>query len=148
MVARHKPQGALRRQEYEVRPTALCVARDLVERYHYTHGGSNTGTYVHGLYRKGEPLLCLGVVWWLPPIKQAAVACSREEWRTVLQLSRTVLVPEAPKNAASFLIGRSIRLIRRDRRYHYLLSFADECTRTMKFVTAQFDAGAEIRLWC
>jgi hypothetical protein len=34
--------------------------------------------------------------------------------------------PDVPKNGASFLVGRSIRLIRQGRRWTHLVTFADE----------------------
>jgi hypothetical protein len=37
-----------------------------------------------------------------------------------------VLLPESPTNAASFLIGKSIRLIRQDGRWRCLITYADE----------------------
>lgn len=54
----------------------------------------------------------------------------------VLALSRLAVAPSVPKNGASFLIGRSIRLIRRDPRWHTLLTYAD---------TAQGHTGAIYR---
>lgn len=49
-----------------------------------------------------------------------------EDWRRVVALSRLVVVPGEPQNAASFLIGRSIRLIRCDGRFKTLLTYADK----------------------
>lgn len=43
-----------------------------------------------------------------------------------LSLSRLAVHPDEPQNAASLLIGRSIRLIRRARRWAALVTFADD----------------------
>lgn len=114
----------LRREDYEVRDTPLSVAQDLVRKHHYARGGSNTAVYVHGLYERGGET-CLGVAWWLPPTKVAAQSVA-EDWRGVICLTRLVVVPDVPKNAATFLLGNSIRAIRRDGRFHTLLTYADE----------------------
>jgi hypothetical protein len=55
----------------------------------------------------------------------AANYCYPENWRGVLSLSRLVVVPGVPKNACSFLIRHSMRLIDRER-WPCLLSYADE----------------------
>lgn len=114
----------LSRLHYEVRPVSQAVAVALVEAHHYARGGPNTGVFRHGLFRRGgdEPL---GVAWWLPPTKVAAQSVC-EDWRRVLSLTRLVVVPDMPTNAASFLLGASIRLIRQDGRWCHLVTYADE----------------------
>jgi hypothetical protein len=115
----------LSKKDYEVRPAPLWVAQDLVEKYHYAKGGSNTAVYVHGLYRKDD-LECLGVAWWLPPTKVCAIKTYPEgDWTKVLALSRLVVLPEVPQNGASFLIGESIKRIRRIGDWDCLVTFAD-----------------------
>lgn len=111
--------------EFEVRDAPFAEARALVVEHHYSRGGSNTGVYVHGLYPDAEETL-LGVAWWLPPTKPAAASVSAEHWRTVLALTRLVIVPDMPTNSASFLLGRSIRIIRGLGRWTHLVTWADE----------------------
>jgi hypothetical protein len=65
------------------------------------------------------------VAWWLPPIKAAAEATWGGDFREVLSLSRLVIVPGVPKNAASFLLTRSVRLIAADGRFRCLVTYAD-----------------------
>lgn len=115
----------LRKAEWEVRDVSLQEARLLVEAHHYARGGSNTRTFTHGLFRKGDPLL-RGVVWWIPPTRQAAETVNRLEWRRVLSLSRMAVLPGEPKNACSFLLARSVRAIERDGRFVSLVTYADE----------------------
>ena len=115
----------LKKSEYEVRPVALRVAQELVAAHHYCRGGSNTGTFVHGLFLRSNPHTCLGVAWWIPPTKGAALATHPSAWQAVLALSRLVVLPSQPKNAASFLIMGSVKLIQADGRWQKLVTYAD-----------------------
>jgi hypothetical protein len=115
----------LRKGDWEVRPISLCVAQDMVERLHYSGGGSNTGTYCHGLFERARPAHPRGVAWWIPPTKAAANATHPVDWEGVLALSRMAIEPEVPKNAATFLLARSMRLIDR-LRWPCLVTYADE----------------------
>lgn len=115
----------LRREDYGVREVGLDVARPLVERYHYSGGASNTACYLHGLYEVGVEE-GLGVAWWLPPTKVAAQSVAGDNWRRCLSLSRFVIAPDVPKNAASFLLGASIRQIRGEGKWDVLVTWADE----------------------
>lgn len=113
----------LSRTDYGVRTAPLVEVRNLVRQYHYAGGGSNTATFRHGLYRLADDKL-VGAAWWIPPTKAAALSVD-EEWQRVINLTRLVVVPDMPTNAASFLLGKSIRLIRKDGRYRTLLTYAD-----------------------
>jgi hypothetical protein len=62
----------------------------------------------------------------MPPTRVCAESVRGDDWRAVLSLSRLVVVPGEPQNAATLLIGGSVRLIRRDRRWRSLVTFADE----------------------
>lgn len=115
----------LRKGDHEVRTVDLSVARALVEAHHYSRGGSNTATFRHGLFRIDDPERCLGVAWWIPPTKAAAQSVD-PAWQQVINLTRLVVIPGVPTNAASYLLGRSIALIRRDGRFKTLLTYADE----------------------
>jgi len=115
----------LRAAEWEVRSAPLREAQAMVATHHYSGGGSNTGVYVHGLYRLSDGAL-FGVAWWLPPTRVAAESVNLTEWRRVLSLTRLVCLPDAPKNSASFLLARSMRLIQREQRFVSLVTYADE----------------------
>lgn len=94
---------------------------------HYAHGASNTSTYRHGLYRRDSwPFRgdLLGVALWIPPTRAAAETVAGDGWQGVMCLSRFAVVDEAPHNAESYLLGRSMRLIDR-RRWPVLLTYAD-----------------------
>ena len=98
-----------------------------MEAHHYAKGGSNTATYLHGLFRSGEIFdeQCQGVAWWIPPTRSAAEATYPERWQGVLCLSRLVILPDVPANACTFLLARSRRLID-CKRWPCLVTYADE----------------------
>ena len=119
--------GKLRKSDWEVRPVDIAVARRMVEANHYAAGASNTATYLHGLFRAGEIFdeQCEGVAWWIPPTRAAAEATFPENWQGVLALSRLVIRPGIPKNACTFLLARSRRLID-PKLWPCLVTYADD----------------------
>jgi hypothetical protein len=120
------PTYSLRKSEWEVDTCSLKIAQELVRRFHYSHGGSNTRVVTCGLWRRGvrEESECYGAAWYLPPTRTAAKSVCKDNPGGVLSLSRLVCIPEAPKNSASFLIRHSMRFIDR-RRWPVLLTYAD-----------------------
>jgi hypothetical protein len=121
-------ENRLRKSEWEVRPMVnLTTATRLVENYHYARGASNTATYLHGLFRRGSfwETDCCGIAWWIPPTKSAALATYPQNWQGVLCLSRLVIKPDVPKNAATFLLSQSRKLIDRNL-WPCLVTYADE----------------------
>lgn len=118
-----KPPGPVaRRADYEVRDCPLHEAAALIRAEHYARGCANTAVYAHGLYRAGA---LVGAALWLPPTKVCAQTV-HPDWRRVLSLSRLVVLPSEPTNAESLLIGASVRLIRRAKRWAALVTFADD----------------------
>ena len=115
----------LRSEDYCIKDVAQAEALDMVRRWHYARGGSNTATHRHGLFAKDDPSKPLGVAWWLPPTKVAALSVSAN-WTRVVALTRLVVAQGLPTNAASFLLGRSIRIIRKEGVWKTLLTYADE----------------------
>lgn len=105
----------LKKADWEVHPVGIGVARRLVEKEHYAAGASNTAVYLHGLFHKGDIFdeQCVGVAWWLPPTKSAGLATYPVNAHGVLCLSRLAIEPFVPKNAATFLLSRSRKLIDR-----------------------------------
>lgn len=120
--------GRLKKKDWLVRPMLnLKVATALVQEYHYAHGASNTATFLHGLFNVDhlDEEECYGVAWWIPPTKSAALATYPDNWKGVLCLSRLVIKPDAPKNAATFLLSHSRKLIDRNL-WPCLVTYADE----------------------
>lgn len=99
-------------------------ARRLIRDWHYSRSSPNTSTYRHGLYPAGLLTQCAGVALWIPPTRRAAEKVAGDDWQGVLALSRFVLDPALPTNAASFLLAGSMRRIDRDR-WPVLLTYAD-----------------------
>jgi hypothetical protein len=105
-----------------VRDHAECVG--FMRRWHYSQGASKVAVARHGLYPAGLFGELSGVALWLPPIVAAARKVGGDDWRGVLSLTRLAVLPGMPTNAASFLLGRSMKLIDRER-WPILVTFAD-----------------------
>jgi len=115
--------GRLRKADYVVIDVPLKTAQELVSKFHYCKGGSNTRTFTHGLVERATGRV-VGVAWWIPPTKLAAMTVS-DDWRRVLSLSRMVIAPGVPKNAATFLLAASVKAIANDGRFPHLVTYAD-----------------------
>lgn len=127
LMARHKPSDGLRRADWTVDTIPLADAVALVRELHYARGAANTATFRHGLFRREEwPTNPMGAAIWIPPTKTAAQASWPSNWQGVLALSRLVVHPDVPTNGASFLLSRSVELVRRDPRWECLVTYADE----------------------
>ncbi len=113
------------KSDWYVADAPLAEAQAMVAEYHYSRGGSNTACYTHGLYERATGHLC-GIAWWLPPTRVACESVNREQWTRVLSLTRLVVLPGVPKNACSFLLSKSVRMIREDGRFVSLVTYADE----------------------
>ena len=114
----------LQKKDWCVRDISLRQCRDFICEYHYSKGCSNTRVYSHGLFKKGDDTL-YGAAMWLPPTKVAAQSVNKQQWQKVLSLTRLACRPDAPKNAASFLMAASIKLIGNDGRFVSLVTYAD-----------------------
>jgi hypothetical protein len=112
-------------KDYDVRSIPTKDGRAFIEQHHYSKGCSITAVYMHGLFSRFDDTL-LGVAHWLPPTKVAAESVNREQWKRVLSLSRLAVHPDVPTNGASFLMGRSIRLIKSERKWLSLVTYADD----------------------
>ncbi len=116
----------LRKRDYIVDNVPLEDARRLVRAEHYAKGTANTAVECHGLLRACQLWLTdlRGAALWMPPTKAAAkFVC--DDWQMVLCLSRFVIRDGDPTNAASFLLGASMRRIDRER-WPVLLTYADQ----------------------
>lgn len=120
-VRRFKPANALRSEDWLVRPIDPMIGRALIARYHYAGGASNTVTACHGLVERASGI-ARGVAWWIPPTRGAAAAHWSDP-EEVLSLSRLVILPGVPTNAATFLLTRSARLL--PVRWKCLVTYAD-----------------------
>jgi hypothetical protein len=113
----------LRKSEWRVWPCANRDVQQLVQAHHYSKGYGTIGdTYQHGLFRVEDQGMgrCWGIAAWRP-----AIFLIKRFGGLPLMLSRFALLPEAPANAASFLLRHSMRLIDRTT-YPVLVTYADE----------------------
>ena len=118
-------ETALKKEFWRVEKVIHTLeARKLIENYHYAKGCSLTFVYLHGLYRFDSDVL-FGCCFWLPPTRVAAESVNKHQWKEVISLSRLVLDPRCPKNSASFMLSKSIRIIENERRFSTLLTYAD-----------------------
>ncbi len=122
---RHKPVNAARRMDYEIRPAPFSDCRALIRVHHYAKGCANTATEAYGIFRKSDGVL-VGAALWMPPTRVCAESVNRENWKTVLSLSRLAVVPNEPTNVASMLIGACIRAFAKAKRWTSLVTFADQ----------------------
>lgn len=113
----------LRARDWRVDPCSQTDAVELIERIHYAGGASNTSVARHALRRLDDEKI-LGVAMWLPPTRNAALSVDRENPRGVLALTRLCVADEVPTNGASFLLGRSMKMLDRDV-WPTLLTYAD-----------------------
>lgn len=114
------------KKEWLVKSISHKEAADFIRDHHYSRGCSHTSVYRHGLFSAGNPDMLMGCVLWLPPTKPAAMSVNKEKWRQVLSLTRMAVHTDAPKNACSFLLSRSIKEIKMDGRFVSLVTYADE----------------------
>lgn len=110
--------------EWYIAPTNRDLAKAMIVEHHYAKSVSFMGVYIFGLFRRGETDL-KGVAWWIPPAKASVDKYNPGGHKKTLALHRLVILPDVPTNGASFLIGRSIRLIKQAGVYDYLITYAD-----------------------
>lgn len=115
------PTSTLHKSDWRVYNASISKARELVAKWHYAGGASNTAAAIHGLYRADDYLLT-GIAWWIPPTRDCAAAWWPEP-NEVLALSRLAIADWVPKNAESFLLMRSVKLL--PARWRCLITFAD-----------------------
>lgn len=129
-----------RKSDYTFRDAPLAELAAFIRAEHYAKGCSNTAVYAHGMYCNGR---LVGAALWLPPTKVCAQSV-HPDWRRVLSLSRLAIASSEPQNAASMLIGRSVRAIRKSKRWAALVTYADESqghTGTIYKATNWTDCG-------
>jgi len=126
-----KPEGkpVARRADYEVGEIENRLATPFVRRHHYSKSTSHRA-WSFGLVQGGE---LVGVAQFLPPLPPAARKVSELAFergrmvdpKRVIALTRLVVAPGQPQNAASILVGAALRKIKRDKRWQAVVTFAD-----------------------
>lgn|GEM_PF-4705523 len=125
-----KPEGPVaRRTDYTFDAGTHGEALGLVRAHHYAGGAANTSTVRTIMRREG---VIVGAALWMPPTARAAKGLAlrllgdAERHKQVLVLSRLVVAPSEPKNAAGLLLGQSTRQVIRAKRWALLVTYADE----------------------
>ena len=112
------------KKEYEVKHIEHKYAKAFIEKNHYSKSCGNTSILCTSLYKKNS-LELLGVsIWMLAPCGVAKKYSN--QMNDVLTLSRFAIIDGMPTNTASFLLGRSIRIIEKLQQYKTLITYADE----------------------
>jgi len=104
----------------EIRKITYGDTKDWLLLKHYAHRMPSI-TYAFGLFVEGvlTGIVCYGS----PPSRSLCKGlCGIDFVSNVMELNRLVINSDAPKNSASFLVGRSLRLLPRDA---IIVSFAD-----------------------
>lgn len=119
-----------RRSDYRfdhAAPHEQCAS--MVRDWHYAKGCANTSTVRTAMLRGDQ---AVGAALWMPPTANAAQGMAKRHlgdamWhREVIVLSRLVVGPDEPQNAASMLLGASTREVLTNKRWRLLLTYADE----------------------
>jgi len=126
-----KPEGPVaRRADYAFDlDVEHADALSLIRAYHYAGGGANTSTVRTIMRREGVPV---GAALWMPPTARAAKGLAlrllgaADRHKQVLVLSRLVVAPSEPQNAAGLLLGQSTREVVRAQRWALIATYADE----------------------
>jgi len=123
-----RPENALDKRRFTVRPVAdKTDALPLIVANHYSRGIGNIrrAIFVHGMYRRDDDDLVGAAVWSNGLPKSVCVFFYPDEWTAVLHLTRLVVAPDLPTNAASYLLGASVRLVKASGRWRCLATYAD-----------------------
>ena len=118
-----------RRKDWTTRIVSHAVASRFIADHHYAKGTANTSQVRLGLFPASSSfwdLDIMGACLYMPaPLKAVqSVGCAPTE---ALSLSRLAIHPDVPTNGASYLIGASIRHIRKTLPHiRVLMSWADE----------------------
>ena len=104
---------------YDVRPIDYQTAMDTVVKNHYLHRRCPC-SMAFGLF-KGDDLM--GVVTYGVPCSSTLLKgiCGEDEMHNVYELNRLWIHPDVPKNAASYFVSRTLKMLDKE----IVVSFAD-----------------------
>jgi len=116
--------GYLNKKNWIVEQIEYSIAKNLIQKLHYTGSCSNTATFCFGLFCKKNYTLS-GVSMWMNAPAGVSKKYGNGKMNDVLTLSRFVLIPDLPTNSASFLLGSSMKKISKTNKYSCLVTYAD-----------------------
>lgn len=123
-MAKEPGKAYARADDFVVVTVTQREAVEMIKTWHYAGGAPKTSVFRHALRRKSNGEL-VGCAMWLPPIIAAARKVRPDDPHAVLVLSRLVVHPSVATNGASILLGASMRLVKKDRRWKTLVTYAD-----------------------
>ncbi len=109
------------KEKYDIRPIAYSKAMDVVVKNHYLHRKAPC-SFSFGMHCKESDRLVGVIVYGTPssaPLRRGI--CGEEESGNVIELTRLWVEDGTPKNAESFLIGNTIKLVNKE----IIVSFAE-----------------------
>lgn len=142
-----------RAKEIEIKVIPATIANAFVKRVHYSgkvvpnsclHFGAFLDGYLHGVLSYGAPTDKSKVL----PLVEGT------EWYGMLELNRMAFDDALPRNAESYCIGKTIRMIKKQApQVKWILSFADGCQcgdgtiyRASNFVLTGIKKNAGLRI--
>jgi len=101
--------------------------RQFLKRWHYSEYQNIQAKEVFGLFRDGVflPELVGVCIYTRPAGPTAAQKYYSADPDKCLELRRLCCVDDTPKNAESFLVGRSLRWLRKNTDWKFVVSYAD-----------------------
>lgn len=106
---------------YRIEPISYASANDMVVENHYLHRKASS-MFRFGLFEESKLLGC--VIFGKPASNAVCVGvCGSDESKNVLELTRLWISDESEKNAESFLISHSIKLLPTN--FDILISYAE-----------------------
>jgi hypothetical protein len=106
---------------YSIKPIASKDANLMVVANHYLHRKAST-MFAYGLFDGDEMIGC--VIYGKPASPSVCVGvCGADESSNVLELTRLWIKDGTPKNTESYLIGRSLRLLPKEK--DIIISYAE-----------------------
>jgi hypothetical protein len=107
--------------EYQIEKVTSQEATKMVVENHYLHRRASA-MFCFGLFEQEEMIGC--VIYGKPASPSLCVGvCGKEESNNVIELTRLWIKDETPKNTESFFIGRTLRLLPKDK--DIIVSYAE-----------------------
>ena len=119
----YTPAPVHRIKDLRVSPTCAAAVRPFLERWHYS--GSVNGIHVSHVFRMDNGMDMVGAAIYGTLAMGGVEGHYGGPGDNVVELRRLACIDDTPKNAESFLIGYSLRWLRRYSDVTVVLSYAD-----------------------
>jgi hypothetical protein len=107
--------------KYTIKPLDYATAQSLVVKHHYLHRKAPM-SFAFGLLDIGTDEIVGVVIYGVPSSSSLRSGLAGiEHVRNIYELTRLWIAPDVPRNAASYLIGNTLKLLDRE----YIISYAD-----------------------